>query len=798
MTISSSVTSIGGYAFYNADIRELVIPEGVTSIGSYAFSNNKNLKSVYIPATLTTTGYYSAFTGCDSLETFTFGKGISTIPDSMFKSCTWLKSIEIPNTVTKIEGKAFDGCSSLTSVTISSSVTSIGGYVFSNAGLKELVIPEGVTSIGSYAFSNNKNLKSVYIPATLTTTGYYSAFTGCDSIETITFGKGIDTITDSMFKSCTWLKSIEIPNTVTKIETKAFDGCSSLTSVTIPASVTSIGSNAFSGCTEVTLYVQAGSYAEEYADKNEINYRTGSSGKSTNTLSASDTTAETQKIFSSLTPDCIYNIYAFKDASADDMLAADNLLYISQKTADANGTITITPVLRDACDEPVYIIKRMGRVDISEADVTYADIDEKMMIEPLVFYNGDLLIENTDYYINGVLKLSDSGTYEFTLTGINDYSGIRSCTYEYGAKAVPITPTVTAEAGNGEVTLTWDEVTGAELYRVFIYNGRKYIQVADVTETAYTVSGLTNGSKIGFLVLSQVGGEWSTYTSENVVYATPEAPRYDPVTPKIKVIAGDEQATITWDEVDGADLYRVFAYNGRRYNLLGETEDTRYVATGLTNGSSIGFLVLSRVGGEWSSYTSDDVVFTTPSKTTAKPQITSAEPLPGEAQISWTAVEGAMLYRLFTVKEGRIQPFGDTTETTMLVKGLIGGEETGILVLAQVGKRQWTSYTEDDIVYVTAETAVKPYVYVKPGEDGTVELVWTRVPDVPRYKVMIYVDGKYELAGATRQRCRITLTGLDPNVEYGFLVRGVLIETPKRIIMTPYGMDDISYGSPNS
>ena len=66
ITIPSSVTSIGGGAFFDcAALTSVTIPSSVTSIGGSAFSGCIRLTSVTIPASVTSIGA-GAFYGCSS------------------------------------------------------------------------------------------------------------------------------------------------------------------------------------------------------------------------------------------------------------------------------------------------------------------------------------------------------------------------------------------------------------------------------------------------------------------------------------------------------------------------------------------------------------------------------------------------------------------------------------------------------------------------------------------------------------------------------------------------------------
>src|SRR5664280_2036772 len=103
----------------------------VTSIGDRAFYGTQGhlLTSVTIPSSVTSIGNY-AFVECTGLTSVTIPSSVTSIGDSAFAGCTGLTSVTIPSSMTSIGQWAFEYCSGLTSVTIPSSVTSIGDWAF--------------------------------------------------------------------------------------------------------------------------------------------------------------------------------------------------------------------------------------------------------------------------------------------------------------------------------------------------------------------------------------------------------------------------------------------------------------------------------------------------------------------------------------------------------------------------------------------------------------------------------------------------------------------------------------------
>ena len=74
------------------------------------------------------------------------------------------------------------------------------------------------------------------------------------------------------FWGCESLKEITIPDSVTEIGGHAFYYCLSLKEITIPDSVIDIGECAFKGCEDLVIKAPENSYAQKYAEENEIKF----------------------------------------------------------------------------------------------------------------------------------------------------------------------------------------------------------------------------------------------------------------------------------------------------------------------------------------------------------------------------------------------------------------------------------------------------------------------------------------------------------------------------------------------
>lgn len=285
------VVAIGANAFKNVNtqfFKELVIQEGVKTIGESAFASMQELLKVSLPSTITSIGN-NAFSGCRYVETISIAaKTAPTLNEGGLSGYGGVK-IYIPfgtlssyqskwgTSYTYVEaapgaGEEFtsgdfkyqvneDGTTATiigytgnaTELTLGGNVTCNGqsykvtktdGIIFDeNETLVTATILDGVTEIGYGLFEGAAALKTVYIPASVTSIGAH-AFDYCQKLEKVTIAKGskLTTIGNNAFDVCSQnLKEITIltntPPTLTKPEGEyAFDHIPSDCKIYVPAS----------------------------------------------------------------------------------------------------------------------------------------------------------------------------------------------------------------------------------------------------------------------------------------------------------------------------------------------------------------------------------------------------------------------------------------------------------------------------------------------------------------------------------------------------------------------------------
>ena len=115
--------------------------------------------------------------------------------------------------------------------------------------IQKIVIESGVTRIGKHAFSFLSYMKSIEVPASVTSVGQ-NAFMDDDSLASVAL-PGVITVEEKAFMFCSNMASLSLPVAET-IGSNAFDGCSGLRSLVMPK-VRSIADGAFAGMPDVPV-----------------------------------------------------------------------------------------------------------------------------------------------------------------------------------------------------------------------------------------------------------------------------------------------------------------------------------------------------------------------------------------------------------------------------------------------------------------------------------------------------------------------------------------------------------------
>lgn len=164
-TIPTTVTEVGKGCFSSAIVDTLIIPAGVKILPVNACSgihgaNSEDLVSVVLQS------------GLQKIETYAFNNArigsisipdtVTTVKDGAF-SYSKLESVVLPSGITSISNSLFEHCTELTEISIPSTVVYIGEAAFANAGLTSITIPESVSSLGNGTFSECANLASIEI-----------------------------------------------------------------------------------------------------------------------------------------------------------------------------------------------------------------------------------------------------------------------------------------------------------------------------------------------------------------------------------------------------------------------------------------------------------------------------------------------------------------------------------------------------------------------------------------------------------------------------------------------------------
>lgn len=557
--IPSTVNEIGEYAFAScSNLNSIDLSTGITTISKGAFKDCRSLSSIDIPDTVKYLGE-SCFENCTSLSAVSLPNQITLIFERLFYNCSSLVNIDLPDTVQDIMREAFASCTALVSIELPNNITELGSMAFSNcSNLENVNIPNKITYINYGLFKDCKNLNHIIIPENVEQIDD-RAFSGCESLGELTIPNSVHTLGKYAFDSCKSLGNINLSNNLKKIERGTFEYCTSLTHITIPNTVTYIGYYAFNGSglktvtmpsgincdedtfpsgVEFTYTTPASSTAQMAFDNSEVNTLTADSANTVvldETSNVSEIKTQSESVqpesryayFKNLHPKEIYNFYVIKSFSTDDLMSADNLLYISQVETDEDGKLSILYApLSDYDDAQVFVIP-MNQTDISDAEITIDEIqldNGKTSLVPQVKLGEKTLTEGLDYEVYGETLVDDVSEYALTINGIGLYCGTvekQGKGHTFSDWTITKQPTCTED---GEETRICSDCGNIET-KVIPANGHTIVIDKAIAATC-TSTGKTEGSHCsvcGTVIEAQQIIPLSSHKSSNWIVDKPAA-----------------------------------------------------------------------------------------------------------------------------------------------------------------------------------------------------------------------------------------------------------------------------------
>ena len=700
---------------YSGSASELTIPAAingkkVTSIGEYAFESCESLSGVIIPNSVKNLGE-GAFVSCDSLTNVTIPNSVKSIGDGAFSACVSLISVAIPNSVTNIGEGVFSACVSLTSVTIPGSVTSIGeGAFYECESLLNVNVDSNnktYSSVNGVLYNKGKTELILY-PAGKTAVSF-------------TIPSSVTGIAAGAFAGCTYLTSILIPNSVKSIGEMAFFGCPSLTSVTIPSSVTSIGDGAFF-VSESLESVNVDSNNKNYASADGVLYN---KSKTELIIFPAGKAAASFTIPNSVT-------------------SIDEGAFFG---CEGLAKITIPSSVKSIGDAAFFACTGLTNVTIPSSVTSIGE---------LAFLCGEDLTKITIYSKN--VKIADFAIPE--TAEIYGYKGSTAESYakEYGNKFVALsetklaTPTMKAAVNaNGSFKLSWNKVSGAEKYELYIKQADgSFKLMKTTTATSFTTAVGAYGYQYTYKMRAVKGNTKSAYSSAVNAKNTKKLQ-----TPAMKApVKANGSFKLSWNKVSGAEKYELYIKQADgSYKLMKTTTGTSFTTAFATYGKQFSYkmrAVTSKNSSATSAYSA--VVNATNNKKLQTPTMKATVNANGTFKLSWNKVAGAEKYELYIKQaDGSYKLMKTTTGTSFTTAFATYGKQFSYKMRAVTSKNNSATSAFSSVVNATNNKKLQtPTMKAAVNANGSFKLSWNAVAGATSYKLYIkQADGSYKLMKTT-------------------------------------------------
>ena len=263
-------------------------------------------------------------------------------------------------------------------------------------------------------------------------------------------------------------------------------------------------------------------------------------------------------------------------------------------------------------------------------------------------------------------------TYTFTVRALNSAGTAFVSSYNTtGWKQTYVAQPSISKLENtaSGIKITWNAVSGAGKYRLFVKTSKGWLNIGTTTGTSLTYTGAKSGYTYTFTVRAMNAAGTAFVSSYNTTgwkqtyVAQPSISKLENTVSGIK---------ITWNAVSGAGKYRVFVKTSKGWATVGTTTGTSLTWTGAKSGYTYTFTVraLNSAGTAFvSSFNSTGWKQTY----VAQPAISKLTNTTSGIKVTWSAVSGAAKYRVFVKTSSGWAVVGTTSGTSLTWTGAKSG-----------------------------------------------------------------------------------------------------------------------------
>lgn len=239
-----------------------------------------------------------------------------------------------------------------------------------------------------------------------------------------------------MFSNCESLKNIKIPYNVATIGSYAFLNDTAFTEITIPRKTTAINSNAFSYPGKLNIYGISGTYAETFANENNIKFTNREVNASKVELNESQITlnkGDTYNLIMSVTPDDFTDAVTWKSTDTDVVTVTETGVIKAVGTGTATIKLTVGNV-STSCR--ITVLQPVTSISLDRSSLSLDSSDNYQLsayIYPSTASNKNVVWESSDPSVatvddNGMVTALKKGTAKITVKAMDGSNVSASCT----------------------------------------------------------------------------------------------------------------------------------------------------------------------------------------------------------------------------------------------------------------------------------------------------------------------------------------------------------------------------------